>query len=78
VHFAARQRQGVPDGGVEVEPVLLRGGVLGQGADAGDGGRRALAVGCDPPGGLLSTLQVLGGEPAQAQALALLTMAPSG
>ena len=66
VHFAARQREDVPDHVVNVEPVLVGGGVLGEGAYPGDDFASALAVGHDPHDGLPGALQVLRGEPAHA------------
>ena len=75
LHFAARQREDIPDRVVDVEPVLVE-GVLGEGAYPGDD-VGALAVGHDPHGGLLGALQVLAASQ-RTQAFALLTMAPSG
>ena len=64
LHFAARQGEDVPDRGVEVEPVLLGGRFLGEGANPADDFAGAMAVGDDPRGGLPGFLQVLRREPA--------------
>ena len=77
LHFAARQRQDVPDRVVDVEPVLVGGGFLGEGVDPGDDGAGTLAVATTRTADCWARSRFCAASQ-RTQALALLTMAPSG
>src|SRR5258708_36686179 len=71
LYFAARERDDITYGMIEVHPVFLRRSFLRKGPNPIDDFTRSTSICPDPLGRLPRLLNVTGGEPAQAGALTI-------